>query len=112
MSARIAVAPLRVDSPGAQAVVEADHLLLAGRAARGATVTVDNAAATIGADGSFEATVPLRALGERSVEVRSGTATLATRTVRVSIKRVASLADEAKARDREPSIGYDLPWAT
>ncbi len=108
VSARVAVAPLRVDAPGARAVVDVDHLLLAGRAAKGATVTVDGAAATVAADGTFEATVPLAALGERSVEVRSGTAALATRTVHLSVKRVAKLADEARAREQQPSVGYDL----
>lgn len=107
VSARVAVAPLRVDAPGSRAVVDADHILLAGRAAKGANVTVNDAAATVSADGSFEATVPLPALGERPVEVRSGTQALSTRAVHLSVKRVASLVEEARARDLQPSIGYD-----
>ncbi len=107
VSARVAVAPLRVDAPGARAVVDVDHILLAGRAARGATVTVDGAATSVTADGTFEATVPLRVLGERAIEVRSGTATLAARTVHVSVKRVASLTEEARALERQPNVGYD-----
>ncbi len=78
VSARVAVAPLRVDAPGARAVVETDQVLLAGRAAKGATVTVDGAAAAVAADGTFEKSVPLSAPGEVSVEVRSGTAALVT----------------------------------
>jgi hypothetical protein len=111
VSARVAVAPLRVDSPSAHAVVDTDRVLLAGRAAKGAAVTVDGAAATVESDGSFEATVPLSALGERAIAVRSGTATLSARTVHLSAKRVASLADEAKAFERQPTVGYDAAEA-
>ena len=65
-----------------------------------ATVTVDGAATTVGADGTFETTVPLSAQGEISAEVRSGTHALAPRTVHVALKRVASLVDEAHAARR------------
>ncbi len=108
VSARVAVAPLRVDAPGARAVVDVDHLLLAGRAAKGASVTVDGASTTVAEDGTFEATVPLRVLGERAIEVRSGTAALAARTVHVSVKRVASLAEEARVLEQQPNVGYDV----
>ncbi len=111
VSARVAVAPLRVDAPGARAVVESDQVLLAGRAAKGATVTVDGAAATVGADGTFEKSVPLAAPGDVSIEVRSGTTALAPRTVHIAVKRVASLADEAKAFEKQPTIGYDAAVA-
>jgi hypothetical protein len=111
VSARVAVAPLRVDAPGARAVVDTDQVLLAGRAAKGATVTVDGAPATVGADGTFEKPVALAAPGEISVEVRSGTATLAPRTVHVALKRVTSLADEAKAFEKQPTLGYDAALA-
>jgi Glucodextranase, domain B len=111
VSARVAIAPLRVDAPGERAVVEDDHVLLAGRAAKGATVTVDGAAASVEADGTFEKSVPLSALGEVSVEVRSGTATLAPRTVHIALKRVARLSDEARAFEKQPTLGYDAALA-
>jgi hypothetical protein len=107
VSARASVAPLRVDAPGGRAVVDTDHVLVAGRAAKGATVTVDGAATAVGTDGTFEATLPLPTLGERSIEVRSATTALSARTVRVSVKRVAHLSDEARAFEQQPSIGYD-----
>jgi hypothetical protein len=111
VSARVAVAPLRVDVPGARAVVESDQITIAGRAAKGATVTVDGAAATVAADGTFEKSVPLSAPGEVAVEVRSGTTALAPRTVHVAVKRVASLADEAKAFEKQATVGYDAALA-
>jgi hypothetical protein len=111
VSARVSIAPLRVDAPGARAVFDVDHALLAGRAAKGATVTVDGAATAVSADGTFEKTVNLSAPGELSVEVRSGTAALAPRTVHVALKRVTSLADEGKAFEKQPTIGYDAALA-
>jgi hypothetical protein len=111
VSARVAVAPLRVDTPGAHAVVDTDHVLLAGRAAKGATVTIDGAASPVSSEGAFETQVPLAAPGEITVEVRSGTTALAPRTVQVTIKRVTSLADEAKAFERQSNLGYDAALA-
>jgi len=111
VSVRVAIAPLRVDTPGARAVVDTDHVLLAGRAAKGATVTVDGAATPVAADGAFETAVTLIAPGEISVEVRSGTAALAPRTVHVALKRVASLAVEAKAFEKQATLGYDAALA-
>jgi len=111
VSVRVAIAPLRVDTPGARAVVDTDHVLLAGRAAKGATVTVDGAATAVAADGAFETAVPLIAPGEISVEVRSGTPALVPRTVHVALKRVASLAVEAKAFEKQATLGYDAALA-
>lgn len=111
VSARVSVAPLRVDAPGAHAVVDVDHVLVAGRAARGATVTIDGAPAAVGADGGFEGMVALASLGEASIEVRSGTPALAPRTVHLSAKRVGSLAAEAKAFEKQAKLGYDAALA-
>jgi hypothetical protein len=107
VSARIAVAPLRVDAPGTSTVIDEDELLLAGRAARGATVTVEGNPVTVAPDGAFETTVPIDAPGERDIEVRAGTATLAPRTVHVHVTRVANLADAARTFEESGAIGYD-----
>jgi hypothetical protein len=107
VSARVVVAPLRVDAPGTRGVFDEDHALIAGRAAKGASVTVDGAPVPVAADGAFETTVQAEALGERTIEVRGGTSVLVPRTVHVLIKRVASLADEAKAFEGQKPIGYD-----
>jgi hypothetical protein len=107
VSARVAVAPLRVDAPGERGVVEEDKVLVAGRAAKGSTVTVDGASVTVAPDGGFETFVPLPAQGERTVDVRGGTAELVPRTVHVSVTRVASLAEAATAFEQQKPIGYD-----
>jgi hypothetical protein len=106
-SARVAVAPLRVDAPGTRAVVAEGTALLAGRAARGSTVTVDGAAVALNPDGSFETTIPVGDVGDRLVEVRAGTPSLVPRTVQVIISRVASLADAARQFEQQRPIGYD-----
>jgi hypothetical protein len=106
-SARVAIAPLRVDAPGARSIVEEASAMIAGRAARGSTVTVDGSPVPVGPDGAFETTVALAALGDRTVEVRAGTPTLMPRTVHVVVTRVQSLADAAREFERQPSVGYD-----
>jgi hypothetical protein len=107
VSARVAVAPLRVDTPGERAVVDSDHILVAGRAAKGATVSVDDAPATVGPEGAFEVTLALPSLGERTVHVRGSTPSLTPRTADIVVSRVASLTVEAKALDRKKTIDYD-----
>jgi RNase P/RNase MRP subunit p29 len=111
VAARFSVAPLRIDVPGAHAVVDRDHISLAGRAAKGATVTVDGAAAPVAPDGSFETAVALTSTGERTLQVRAGTPSLVSRTVSVNVKRVTSLAQEARAFERLKPLSYDAVMA-
>jgi hypothetical protein len=111
LSARVSVAPLHVDTPGAHAVVDSDSVVVSGRAAKGSTVKVAGTAATVGPDGSFEATVPTRARGEQEIAVLSGSATLTPRTVRIEVKRVDSLETEATAFEATSPLGYDAVWA-
>jgi hypothetical protein len=108
VSARLSVAPLRVDAPGARGVFVEDQVLVAGRAAKGASVTVDGAPAAVGADGAFERMVPVADYGDKTIDVRAGTASLTQRTVHVALSRVHSLADEAKAFEAKKPIGYDM----
>jgi RNase P/RNase MRP subunit p29 len=108
VSARVAISPLRVDAPGPVAVVEDDHVLIAGRGPKGASVTIDGNVVAVAADGSFETTVPLPATGDHVTEVRGGTQALMPRTVQLRVSRVASLADAAKAFEQsQHPIGYD-----
>jgi RNase P/RNase MRP subunit p29 len=115
VSARVAVAPLRVDSPGTRAIVDEDKVLVAGRAAKGASVTVDGAAVTVGPDGAFETLVPLPAPGDRTIDVRGevhgAAGTLMPRAVHVSVSRVGSLGDAAKDFEQQKPLGYDAVMA-
>lgn len=108
VGARVAVAPLHVDVPGSHAVVSRDVIVIAGRAAKGASVSVDGNAVDVNADGLFETSVTIHSLGERILEVRTLTPVLVARTVHVAVKRVANLASEARDFERQNLIGYDL----
>jgi hypothetical protein len=111
VSARFSVAPLRIDVPGAHGVVDRDQILVAGRAARGAIVTIDGAPVPTAQDGSFEAPVPLPSTGDRVLQVRAGTTLLTPRTVSVAVKRVASLSQEARAFEHLKPLSYDAAMA-
>jgi len=111
VSARFSVAPLRIDVPGAHGVVDRDQVLVAGRAARGATVTIDGAPVPIAQDGSFETQVPLPSTGDRVLQVRAGTTLLTPRTVSVAVKRVVSLSQEARAFEHLKPLSYDAAMA-
>ena len=107
VTARVSVAPLSVDAPALNSFVEDDAVVVAGRAARGAQVTVDGVPTAVNSDGSFETTIHLDRLGQRSFDVRSGTSALAPRTIRVSVTRVSKLADAARDFEALGAMGYD-----
>jgi hypothetical protein len=111
VAARVPVAPLRVDSPRGHLVTEADSVQISGRAPKGAAISVQGAPVSATAEGMFETTVALAQAGENMIDVRAGTAGLSPRTVHVSVKRVAHLADEAKALEAANPVGYDAALA-
>ena len=106
-SARVSVAPLRADAPLTHSVVEDSSIAVAGRAAKGATVTVDGMPAPAQADGSFEATVALDAAGDKTIEVRAGTGALMPRTVHIAVSRVPSLKAAASDFEKQTLVTYD-----
>jgi hypothetical protein len=106
VSARVAVSPLRVDAPGVRGVSEDDHFVIAGRAAKGANIVVDGAPVAVSADGSFESTVAMPGPGDKLIVVRGGTSALTPRTVHVALRRVPSLAGEAKNFEAQKLISY------
>jgi hypothetical protein len=109
VSARVAISPLRIDAPGPIAMVEDDHVLVAGRGPKGASVTLDGNSVPVAADGSFETTLPLPAPGDHVAEVRGGTPALMPRTIHVTLTRVSSLADAARTFEQtQHPIGYDV----
>jgi hypothetical protein len=112
VTARVAIAPLRVDTPSAHAVVDGASFVLSGRAAKGATVTVNGKMVALTPEGTFETTIDSAAVGDVPVDVRASGASLAPRTVRLNVKRVASLEAEAKTFEATPGlVGYDAVMA-
>jgi len=58
-------------------------------------------------EGAFSWTVDAPAVGEVAIELRADVPQLASRTARVVVRRVARLADEARAREKAAWLGYD-----
>ena len=90
--------------------VDEDKALVVGRAAKGSTVTVDGETEALATDGSFSATVPLAAIGDKTIDVKAwttGASPMTPRTVHVVVTRVASLTDAAKAFEQQKTLGYD-----
>jgi hypothetical protein len=106
VSARIAVVPLRLDEPSLHAVIDGSSFTVAGQSAAGASVTIDDKPASAQPDGSFAETRAASA-GQASLEIRATAAGRAPRTVHVTVKKVASLAAEAKAVEATPLATYD-----
>ncbi|MEI7892168.1 MAG: hypothetical protein WCI05_03705 [Myxococcales bacterium] len=94
VAVRFAVTPLRVDAPGSHAIVDTESFFVAGRAARGSSVTVNGLATTMTADGAFEQKVWSHGPGDVTVRVRTDSPPLAPRTVVMVVRRVANLEDE------------------
>jgi hypothetical protein len=95
VSLRVTVPPLRLDSPGTRAVVDADHVQLAGRTGRGARLTIGDQVIGVAADGAFSRSLPLPDVGINEVKLRAQLPGQATRTATLQLKRVENLADEA-----------------
>src|SRR5262249_4509573 len=90
------VVPLHVDAPGANATMESPRFVLAGKTLKGAALTVAGQNIAVGPDGSFAQTMSISAPGTTTIEVRATAPEQAPRTVLVHLKRVESLAAEAR----------------
>jgi hypothetical protein len=93
---RVAVPVLHVDAPVAHTVVEADHVLLAGRTGKGARLSAGSVQVPVLADGGFSKQLPLAAIGENQIQVRTLVPGQAPRSTTLRVKRVEHLADEAR----------------
>ncbi len=106
VNARIAVVPLRIDEPSAHAVTEAGSFTIAGQTAAGSTVTLDGQPVAAQPDGSFAETHAATP-GDTAIEIRATAPGRAPRTAHLTVKKVPSLAAEAKAVEQTPLATYD-----
>jgi hypothetical protein len=108
VTARVAVVPLRVDAPGAHAIVDGASFTIAGQTLAGGTVSVDGQPATVQPDGSFVAT-HAATTDPASIEIRASAPTHAPRSAHVTVKRTTSFEAEAKAAEQTapPLLTYD-----
>src|SRR5205823_1656165 len=85
--------------------------VVAGRAYKGSTVTVNGQAAQVSADGFWEATVASASVGDVAVEARTAAPGLVARTAKFTVKRVEKLDAEAKTLEAASPPGYDAVMA-
>lgn len=93
---QIGVTPLAIQAPGDSIVIEGATFLLAGRTAKGATLTVSGRAIGVEPDGRFTQNLSISAVGESNVLVRTSAPDHAPRTFSFRVRRVPSLKDEAR----------------
>lgn len=93
---RANIAPLKLDAPGPSIVIDKPNFMLAGRTQKGGSVSVAGRAITVDPAGRFAQLMSVSSAGETTISVRGSAKDFAPRLVPVKIRRVESLADEAK----------------
>lgn len=101
------IPPLRVDAPSSHAVVESGSFFVAGRTVpKGATVTANGKVLPVGDNGFFGDTFTTNDSSTKII-VRATVANMAPRLVELDVRKVDSLANEAKTFAAHASLGYD-----
>ncbi len=96
LQVRLPIVPLAVDAPRRMLITESERFMLAGQTAPGARLTVAGSAIPTAADGSFAQLMSIDSVGETTITVRADVDGHAPRLVRIAMKRVPKLEDEAK----------------
>ena len=99
MTLRFGIVPLRVDAPGDGIIVEGETFTLSGRTLKDGRITVSGRPITVDTEGRFAQLMNVSSIGETTIVVRAESKDHAPRLVRVRVKRVASLRDEAVVFD-------------
>jgi hypothetical protein len=95
VSLKIGIVPLTVEAPGPSTVLDGDRFMLAGRTAKGGTVTVSGKPITVDATGRFQQLMSVESVGETTITVRADAPDQAPRFVMLRVKRVDDLRKEA-----------------
>ncbi len=90
------ITPLTLDAPGPSIVIDKPNFMLAGQTMKGGSVSVAGRAITVDPTGRFAQLMSVSSAGETTIIVRGSAEDHAPRLVPVKIRRVDSLADEAK----------------
>jgi hypothetical protein len=108
LTARTAIVPVHIDSPGLVLYTDKPNAPIAGQTRAGATITIDGASAPVDAQGRFGVRAELGIpSGDKTLEIVASSPPLAPRFVHAKIVRVASLAEAAKDLAAEGPIAYD-----
>lgn len=100
----VALTPLVLYAPSANAVVDTDSVELAGSSGPQATVRVGDTVLTAARDGSFKHSLSLPNEGPTTIEIRGQLPGYAPRITQLTIKRVADLRSEAKALEAKQQL--------
>lgn len=92
---RFGIVPLRVEAPTEGIVVEGETFMLSGHTLKDGRITVGGRPITVDAEGRFAQLMNVSSVGETTIVVRAEAKDHAPRLVRVRVKRVRSLHDEA-----------------
>jgi hypothetical protein len=107
LTARAAIVPLHLDSPGSVLYTEKTTAAVSGQTKAGATVSIEGATSPIDAQGRFGARIELKDLGEKSLEIIANAPPLAPRVVHAKAIRVASLDAAAQELESKGPLAYD-----
>lgn len=96
LKARVSVTPLVLEAPGSDTITELPRFMLAGKTAKGASISIAGNAIAVDAQGRFEQLMSIDAVGMTEVQVRANHPGLAPRFVKLRLERVASLKERAE----------------
>jgi hypothetical protein len=100
------ITPLVVDAPGPAVLLETSNFVLAGRTARGGTLTVSDRPITVDSNGRFAQMMNVSAPGETTITIRATSKASAPRLFPLRVKRVDSLAHEAERVRQRATSNY------
>jgi hypothetical protein len=106
ISVRVGVPALLLESPTTNMVTDAATFVVAGSTAKGAGVSVAGHALSVDGQGRFSQLMNISSEGTTDAEIRATAPPLAPRIVKIHVRRVASLAAEAKQREGQTKTTY------
>jgi len=106
VSFQLSVVPLSLEAPGQSITIETPTFLLAGATSKGSEVSISGRKLQVDADGRFNQEMAVSSLGETTVTLRASAPNLAPRLYGFRVRRVASLAAEAKTFRADATSSY------
>jgi len=103
---QIGIAPLVLDAPGESIMVQGPTFVLAGRTAKGGTVTVERRPLQVDTEGRFAQVMNVSSVGETTITVRATVKDHAPRLFPIRVRRVESLAREAVRARAQAMTSY------
>ncbi|HYQ40847.1 MAG TPA: hypothetical protein VER11_02735, partial [Polyangiaceae bacterium] len=106
VSLQAGITPLVIDAPGPAVLLEASNFVLAGRTAKGGSLTVSDRPITVDPTGRFAQMMNVSAPGETTIVIRATNKDTAPRLFPLRVKRVDSLAREAERVRQRATSNY------